>query len=113
MEASTCENANFRMPKYILSKATPPLNSHFERTMFTSKFFADFAMQNPFKVRSTQPDMSCYPFFAHFAFKKLCTAKSTQAIDVNQSTLHDKPYTLEKSRTFKDKSFVNAEIFYM
>ena len=54
------------MPNYILSKTAIPINSHFERTMFTSKFFADFVMQNLFKVQSTQPDMSSYHFFAHF-----------------------------------------------
>jgi len=58
MEANTCENADFRMPNYGLSKAATPINSHFERAMFTSKFFTDFAMQTPFKVWSTQPDMS-------------------------------------------------------
>ena len=84
MEANTCENADFRMPNYVLSKAVTPMNSHFERAMFTSKFFADFAMKSPFKVRGTQPDMSWYHFFAHFAFKKRCTEKFTQAINVNQ-----------------------------
>ena len=60
------------------------MNSHFERTMLTSKFFADFARQTPLKVQTTQPDRSQYQFLAHFALKKLCTAKSTQAVDANQ-----------------------------
>ena len=41
MEANTCENAYFRMPNYVLSKAATPMNSHFERTLFTSKFCMD------------------------------------------------------------------------
>jgi len=84
MEANKCKNADFCMPNYVLSKAATPMNSHFERAMFTSTFFVDFAMQNPFNVWSTQQNTSLYQFFAHFALKKLCTAKSTLAIDVNQ-----------------------------
>ena len=71
MEANACKNADFRMPNYVLSKAATPMNSHFERTMFTSKFFADFAMQNLSKyLWSKQPDTSWYQFVAHFASNK-------------------------------------------
>ena len=70
MEANTCENTNFRMPDYVLSKAATQMNSHFERTMFTLKFCVDFAMQTPFKVRSTHPDMSRYQFIEHFTLKE-------------------------------------------
>ena len=88
------------MPNYVLSKGATPMNQHFEITMFTSKFCMDFAVQNPFKVWSTQPDTTRYQFFIQFALKKQCTAKSTQAFE---SMLHAEPYTLEKSYTFKDK----------
>ena len=60
------------------------MNPYLERTMFTSKSTADFAMQSPFKVRSTQEEMSRYQFFTHFTLKELCTAKSTQALDANR-----------------------------
>jgi hypothetical protein len=60
------------------------MNSHFERAKFTAKLFADFAMQNPLHRQSTEPYMPWFQFLAHFALKKQCTAKSTQAIDVNQ-----------------------------
>jgi len=59
------------------------MNPYLERTMFTTKSKADFAMQNPFKVRSTQEETSWSQFFAHFTFKELCTAKLTQALDAN------------------------------
>ena len=83
MEANTCKKAGFRMPNYVLSKAATPMNSHFERTMVTSKFCANFAMQNPFKVQSTHPDKSWYQFIQHFTLKEGCTAKSTPAFDEN------------------------------
>ena len=56
IQASTWESADFHMPNYVLSKGATPMNQHFEIIMFTSKFCTDFAMQNHFKVRSTQPD---------------------------------------------------------
>ena len=67
----TCENANFRMPNYIFAKAVTLMNPYLARTMFTSKSTADFAMQNPFKVWSTQEETSRYQFFAHFTLKEL------------------------------------------
>jgi len=60
------------------------MNPFLERTMLTSKSTADFAMQNPFKVQSTQEENSLYQFFAHFTLKELCMAKLTQALDANQ-----------------------------
>ena len=33
--------------------------------MFTSKSYADFAMQDPFKARSTQPDTARYQFIEY------------------------------------------------
>ena len=106
MEAKTCENSDIRMPNYVSPKAATPMNSHFLRTMFTSKFCADFAMQNPLKVQSTHPGTSWYQFIEHFTLKEQCMAKSTPAFDETpnfQSTLHGKLNTLEKSCTFKDK----------
>jgi len=84
IEVNTCDNADFRMPNYIFAKAATPLNPYLERTLFTSESPEDFAMQNPFKVRSTKEEMSRYQFFAHFTLKELCTAKSTQAFDANR-----------------------------
>jgi len=60
------------------------MNPYLERTMFTSKSTADFAMQNPLKVRSTQEETSWYQLFAHFTLKELWTAKSTHALDANR-----------------------------
>ena len=59
------------------------MNQHFEITMFTYKFCADFGMQKSFKDQRTRPDTSRYQFFAHFPLKELCTAKSTPGIDEN------------------------------
>ena len=70
MEANACEDSDFPMPNYVLSKAATPLNSYLERAMFTSKSTADNAMQNPFKVRSTQEETSRYQLFAHFTLKE-------------------------------------------
>jgi len=42
------------------------MNPYLEITMFTSKSTADFAMQNPFQVRSIQEETSRYQFFATF-----------------------------------------------
>jgi len=76
MQAKKCENSNFRsMPNYVLSKAATPMSSHFETPMFRSKSSADFAIQNPFKVLSTQPDTSQYPFIKHFTFKSTMHCK--------------------------------------
>ena len=72
------------MPNYIFAKAATPMNPYLERIMFTSKSTTNFAMQNPFKVRSTQEEPSRYQFFAHFTLKELCMAKSTQALDANR-----------------------------
>ena len=93
MEANTCENAYFRMPNYVLSKAATPMNSHFERTMFIYTFCMDFAMQDPLKLRSTHPDMSRCEFIEHFTLKERCMAKSTpdfMRTCNSQSTLHGK-----------------------
>ena len=90
MKANTCKNADFCMPNYVLSKAATPMNSHFEITIFTSKFFADFAIQNPFKLQSTQPDTTQYQFIEHFALKKQCKAKSMQAF--SKYSVHWMPY---------------------
>ena len=82
------------------------MKQHFEITMFTSKFCADFAMQNPFKARSAQPDMTRYQFIAHFALKndeRQNRRKLLMQTSIFQSMLHAKPYTSEKSCTFKDK----------
>ena len=84
IEVNTCENDNFRMPNYIFAKAATLMNPYLERTMFTSKSTSNFAMQNPFKVLSTQEETSRYQFFAHFTLKELCMAKSTQALDANR-----------------------------
>ena len=80
IKATKCENADFCMPNYVLSKDGTPINQHFEIAMFTAKFCVDFAMQNPFKVWSTRPDMSRYQLNEHFTLKVQCTAKSTQAV---------------------------------
>ena len=72
------------MPNYIFAKAATPMNPYLERTVFTSKSTADFAMQNLFKVWSTQEEMPRYQFFAHFTLKELCTPKLIQALDANQ-----------------------------
>ena len=56
-----------------ISKGITPLNPYLKRTMFTSKSTADFAMQTPFKVRSTQEDTSwygTYHFIAHLTLKE-------------------------------------------
>ena len=63
------------MPNIIISKGATPMNPDLERTMLTSKSYAHFAMQIPFKVRSTQEETSRYQFVAHFTLKELCTAK--------------------------------------
>ena len=80
MEANACENSNFRMPNYVLSKAATPLNPYLERAIITSKSTADIAMQNPVKVQSTQEETSRYQFFAHFTLKVCCKAKSSQTL---------------------------------
>jgi len=85
------------MSNYVLSKGATPMNKHFEITMFTTKFCADFAIQNPYKVRSRQTDMTWYQFFAHFALKKqsmtkLARHKLLMQTSIFQSTLHGKPY---------------------
>jgi len=36
------------MPNYIFAKGPTPMNSHFERTLFKSKFCADF-IAKPFQ----------------------------------------------------------------
>jgi len=72
------------MPNITISKGATPLNPNLERTMFTSKSTAYFAMQNPFKVRSTQEETSRYQFFANFTLKELCMAKLKQALDANR-----------------------------
>jgi len=41
-----------------------------ERAKYTSKSTTDFAMQNPFKERSTQEKTYRYQFFAHFPLKE-------------------------------------------
>jgi len=56
------------MPDYVLSKGATPMNQHFKITMFTSKFCTDFALQNPFKVRSTQLDTTLVPIYRTFCF---------------------------------------------
>ena len=83
MEVNTCENSNFHMPNYVLSKAATPMNLQFERTKFTSKFCTDFGMQKSFKDRSTRPDISQYQFIEHFTLKERCMAKSIPAFDEN------------------------------
>ena len=79
------QKSHFRMPNCILLKGPTPMNSHLERTMFTSKLYADFAMQKSFKDRSTQAAMARFQFVEHFNLKDLCTAKSTQALDENRT----------------------------
>ena len=59
------------------------MNPHLERTLFTSKSYADFAMQKPFKGWCTQPDMAWCQFIEHFTWKDQCMAKSTQAYNEN------------------------------
>ena len=71
-------------------------------------------MQNPFKVRSTQPDTTWYQFFAHFTLKNDVwqnLRKLLMRTSIFQSTLHAKPYTLKEPCTFKEKCAVNAENF--
>ena len=70
LHANTYEKSNFRMPNFIISKDATPMNTYLERTMFTSISATDFAMQNPFKVRSTQEERLWYQFFAHFTLKE-------------------------------------------
>jgi len=57
---------------------------YLERTKFTSKSTANFAMQNTFKVRCTQEETFRYQSFAHFNLKELCMAKLMQTLDVNR-----------------------------
>jgi len=83
-KANTHEKSLFRMPNCIFSKGATPMNSSLERTMYTSKSYADFAMQKSFKDRNTQPDMVRCQFFEHFSLKVRCSAKSTQALDENR-----------------------------
>ena len=71
------------MQNITILKGATPLNPYLERTMFKSKSTADFAMQNPFKVRSAQEETSRYQFFAHFPLKEFCMAKSMLALDAN------------------------------
>ena len=52
--------------------------------MFTSKFCADFAMQNSSKVQNTHPDMSVLVQINRtFYLKEQCNAKTTPAFDEN------------------------------
>ena len=100
----------------IFAKAATPMNPYMGRTMFTSKSTKDFAMQNPFNVRSTQEETSQYQFFAHFTLKELCLAKLMQALDANRplskyGMLHTELHSLDKPCTFKGKCSYNAEIF--
>ena len=41
MQTNTCQKSNFRLPNYVLSKAATPINSQFERTIFTPKSCVD------------------------------------------------------------------------
>ena len=108
MEANTCENAYFHMTNYVLSKAATPMNSHFERTMFTSKFCMDFAMQNPYKVRSTHLDMSRYQFIQNFTLEVHSTAKSMQAFDANQQL---SKYAARRTQYFKGIMHFQRQMF--
>ena len=76
MEANTCKNADIPMPNYVLSKAATPMSSHFERALFTSKFFADFVMQNPFKVGTERTARNVpVPIVCTFCFEKTMHGK--------------------------------------
>ena len=104
------------MSNFVLSKGATPMNQHFEITMLKSKFCADYAMQNHFKLRSTQPDtVQPGTNLLHIWLWKNDARQNQRKLlmqtSIFQSTLHAKPYTLEKSCTFKDKCAVNAEIF--
>ena len=87
------------MPNCILSKGPTPMNSHLERTMFTSKSYADFAMQKSFKDRSSQAATARFQFVEHFNLKDICTAKSTQALDENPQL---SKYTARQTPYFGD-----------
>jgi len=47
----THDKSDFRMPNFIISKDPTPMNPSLERTMLSSKSYADFAMQNPFNIQ--------------------------------------------------------------
>ena len=83
-KANTHEKSHFRMQNFVLSKCATPMNSPLERIMYTTNSYADFVKQKSFKDRNTQPDTVRCQFIEHFSLKVQCSAKSTQAFDVNR-----------------------------
>jgi len=114
MEANTCENAKFQMPNSELSKVASPMNSHFERTMFSSKFCADLPCKTLWKYRAHIQIRPGTNLSNILLWKNNIRQNLLQLLIRTckfQSTLHGKLNTLEKSWTFKDKCVANAEIF--
>ena len=85
------------MKIFVISKDTTPMNSPFERTMFTSKSNTDFSMQKSFKERNTQPDTARCQFIEHFNLKVQYTAKLTHAFEANQQNLKQPSNLLKRS----------------
>jgi len=82
-KTNTCKKSYFRMTNLIISKGATPMNPYLERPMLTSKSYADFVMQNPFKAWSTRLYKARCQFIEHFTLKAPYTAKSTLALDEN------------------------------
>ena len=90
---------NFRIPNYIFAKAATPLNLYLERAMFTSKSTANFAIQNPFKVRSTGTN------FSHILLWKIYVWRNRRKLQMKTwlfpSTLHTKLNSLKEHSTLQ------------
>jgi len=69
-KAHTRKKSCFRMPNIIISKGATPMNPDLERTMLTSKSYAQFDMQIPFKIQSIHPDSSRCQYIDHFTLKE-------------------------------------------
>ena len=82
--------------------------------MFTSKSYADFAMQKPFKARSTQPDMACANLL-NILLGKTNAWRNLSKLMMRtynfQCALHGKLNTWKKSSTFKGNYAVSAVNF--
>ena len=82
--------------------------------MHNSKSYADFAMQNHFKARSTHPDLSWSQFIEHFTWKDRCRAKSILTYNENLQLSKCAEWQTEylgEISAFKGKCAVNTVNF--
>ena len=118
ISVNTCVNSKFFMPNYVLSNAATLMNPHFERTMFTSKSFADFALKNTLSKsvahRQIWADTIWLNILGYFESRVRCKAKFTQAFDANkQISKYPTCQTqyLGEIQHFQSKCSVNAVNF--